>query len=305
MGLVNGIDMLRQARAGGYAVGAFDLINLEFLEGVLAGAVGRRAPVILSLAEIHFDYVDLDLFAPALLRAAERAPIPASVHLDHGEDMDTIERALAAGFTSVMIDGSALSYEENVRLTREVVRMAHAAGAAVEAELGYVAGREFYVGGRDAAADAGLDTGPGAGSGAASDAASVVYTDPDQAADFVARTGCDSLAVSVGTIHGLCRGRPRLDLPRLAEIRGKVPVPLVLHGGSGLTDEEFRQLIVGGVSKINFYTELSHAATRAVKETLAAEPEVTGITRVLSGIRDTVRHVVEEKVTAWGSAGRA
>lgn len=292
MGLVNGIDMLRQARAGGYAVGAFDLINLEFLAGVITGAVACRSPVILSVAEIHLDYVDLDLFAPALRRAAERVPVPVSVHLDHGEDLATVKRALAAGFTSVMIDGSNLPYEENVRVTREAVRMAHAAGAAVEAELGYVAGREFYAGGRDAA-EANVEI------------VQVVYTDPDQAADFVARTGCDSLAVSVGTVHGLYRERPRFDIPRLREIREKVGVPLVLHGGSGLTDDEYRRLIAAGISKINFYTELSHAATRAVKEAIAADPEVTGITRVLAGVKEAVRGIVEDKFAVWGSAGRA
>ncbi len=292
MSLVNGVEMLWKARSEGYAVGAFDLINLEFLDGVLAGAAARRAPVILSLAEMHLDHADLDLFAPALIKAAERASVPVSVHLDHGERLETVERALAAGFTSVMIDGSALPYEENVRLTREAVRLARAAGAAVEAELGHVAGREFYVEGRDAA-------------GADLEDVPLFYTDPDQAADFVEKTGCDFLAVSIGTVHGLYRGRPRLDIPRRERIRDRVPVPLVLHGGSGLTDEEFRRLIAAGISKINFYTELSHAATRAIKDVIAADPAVTGITRVLSGVRDAVRRIVEEKVAVWGSANRA
>ncbi len=292
MPLADAGGMLRAARLGGYAVGAFDVVNLEFLAGVIEGAVARRAPVIVSLAEIHLEHVDLEVFAPALLAAAARAPVPVAVHLDHGTDLGVIERALKAGFPSVMIDGSSLPYEENVRLAREAVRLARSFGAAVEAELGYVAGREFYAGGREAVV---------------ADVAEVpvAYTDPEQAADFVARTGCDFLAVSVGTVHGLYRGRPRLDLGRLRAIREKVPVPLVLHGGSGLTDDEFRSLVAGGISKINFYTELSHAAAGAVREAAAADPEAQGITYLLGGIRTAVRRVVEEKVSVWGSAGRA
>lgn len=292
MSLVNGIDMLRQARAERYAVGGFDLINLEFAAAILAGAAAQRAPVILSLAQIHFDYMDMELIAPSLLAAAQRAPVPVAVHLDHGEDLETVVRAIRCGFTSVMIDGSMLPYEENVRLTSEVVRLAHACGVAVEAELGCVAGREFYSGGRDAA-ETDIDQ------------VELIYTDPDQAADFVRRTGVDSLAVSVGTVHGLHRGRPRLDIPRLQRIHAAVPVPLVLHGGSGLSDEEFALLIGAGISKINFYSELSHAGSAAVRSVLQEDPHVAGITRLLGGIKGAVQAVVEEKIRLWGGRGRA
>ncbi len=291
MSLTNGIEMLRRARAEGYAVGAFDVVNLEFLQGVIRGAVNRKAPVIVSLAEMHFEHADLEVFAPLLLKAAELAPVPVSVHLDHGESLETVERALRAGFTSVMLDGSALPYEENVRLTREAVRLARSFGAAVEAELGAVPGREFYAEGREGAK-------PGS-------EFNFLYTDPEQARDFVSRTGCDFLAVSVGTVHGLYKGEVRLDFERLERIRDAVPVPLVLHGGSGLSAEDYRRLIARGIAKINFYAELSHAATRAIKEEVASDPGVTGILRLLGTVRDAVQRVVEEKIALWGSAGKA
>lgn len=295
MSLTNGIEVLRKARAEGYAVGAFDVVNLEFLQGVIRGAARKRAPVIVSLAEMHFDHVDPEVFAPALIRAAELAPVPVSVHLDHGESLETVERALRAGFTSVMLDGSALPYEENVRLTREAVRLARSFGAAVEAELGAVPGREHYAESREQA-EVAL---PGVKE------SDFLYTDPHQARDFVSRTGCDFLAVSVGTVHGLYKGKVRLDFERLERIREAVPVPLVLHGGSGLGPEDYRRLIAGGIAKINFYAELSQAATRAVKEEVASDPGVAGILRLLSPIREAVQRVVEEKIEIWGSAGRA
>lgn len=198
MSLVNGIAMLARARARGYAVGAFDVINPEFLAGAMEGVTAARAPVLLSLAEMHLDYVDREGFAPALRRAAETAPAPLTVHLDHGSRLDTLARALAAGFTSVMFDGSRLPYAENLRLTREAVRRAHAAGAALEAELGQVCGHEEATG----------EPGPGSRDPAPG------YTGPAQAADFVRQTGCDFLAVSIGTVHGLHRQQVRLDLPR-------------------------------------------------------------------------------------------
>jgi fructose-bisphosphate aldolase class II len=294
LSLTNGIEMLRRARAEGYAIGAFDVVNWEFLQGVIQGAARMRAPVIVSLAEMHFDHVDLELFAPALLKAAELAPVPVSVHLDHGESLETVERALRAGFTSVMLDGSLLPYEENIRLTREAVRLARSFGAAVEAELGAVPGREFYAEGRDQA--------EGEPSGA--ERTGFLYTDPEQARDFVSRTGCDFLAVSVGTVDGLYKGEVHLDFDRLERIRKAVPVPLVLHGGSGLSAEDYRRLIAGGIAKINFYAELSHAAVRAVREA-ASDPKAAGILRFLAPVREAVQRVVEEKIEIWGSAGKA
>lgn len=293
MSLVNAKAILQRARGGGYAVGAFDLINLEFLEAILASAAVKQAPVILSLAQIHFDYMDLELIAPSLVQVAKQASVPVAVHLDHGEDLDTVIRAIRSGFSSVMIDGSTLPYEQNVALTREAVRIAHAVEVSVEGELGYVAGREFYQGGRDTAGEASVTE------------VEVVYTDPDAAVDFVSRTDVDSLAVSIGTMHGLHRGRPRLDLDRLRRIREKVPIPLVLHGGSGLTEKEYHSLIVAGISKINLYSELSHAATAAIRSVLAKEPKAAGITYVLSAMKEAVRCVVEEKIEIWGSAAKA
>ncbi len=282
MPLVNMKDMLAHAYAEGYAVGGFDLVGLEFLDGIMQAAERERSPVILSLAESHFDYYDFELAMAASVAAAERASVPVAIHLDHGASLESAVRAINLGCNGVMVDASHRPYAGNVAATREVTHMAHACGVPVEGELGYVAGVE----GEDA------ERHPG----------EVVYTAPDEAARFVAETGVDFLAVSVGTVHGRLRGEPRLDFERLAAINAAVGRPLVIHGGTGLSDEQFRRLIANGVSKINYYTALADAAAARIR---ANDREGAGYTALLAGVREAVAEETARCMRVFGSSGRA
>ena len=284
MPLVHFSDLLAHAYRHRYAVGAFDLVGLEFLEAALSGAEATRAPVILSLAESHFEHYDFDTLMPAVVAAARRAAVPVAIHLDHGSGLKSVERAIRLGANAVMVDASHLPFADNVARTREVVEFAHACGVPVEGELGYVAGVE----GEDA------EKHPG----------EPVYTSPEEARLFVEQTGVDCLAVSVGTVHGRLRGRPRLDFERLARINSALGIPLVIHGGTGLEDGEFRRLIENGVAKINYYTALSDAAAAAVREAAAQDPKA-GYTRLIAGVRRAVQAEVARVNTVFGSAGRA
>jgi fructose-bisphosphate aldolase class II len=276
--------MLDHAYRNRYAVGALDLVSLDFLEAIVAGAEAQRAPVILSLAESHFEYYDFELAMAATVAAARRASVPVAIHLDRGASYESAVRAINLGCNGVMVDASHAPFAENVAATRAVVEMAHACGVAVEGELGYVAGVE----GEDA------EKHPG----------EVVYTAPEEAEAYVAQTGVDCLAVSVGTVHGRLRGTPNLDFERLARIRASVGVPLVIHGGTGLADEQFRRLIENGVAKINYYTALADVAGRRIHENTHARPDA-GYTGLVAGVRAAIAQEVERCLRLWGSAGRA
>lgn len=284
MALVDMRDMLEHAYRNRYAVGAFDLVSLDFLEAILAAAERRRAPVILSLAESHFEHYDFELAMAATVAAARRARVPAAIHFDHGASLESAVRAINLGCTGVMVDASTLPLEDNIAATRAVVGMARGCGVPVEGELGYVAGVE----GEDA------EKHPG----------EIVYTAPDEAADYVRRTGVDFLAVSVGTVHGRLRGEPRLDLDRLAAIDAGLGIPLVIHGGTGLSDAQFRALIERGVAKINYYTALADAAAAAMRARASADPRA-GYTGLMRGVRAAIAAEVERCIELWGSAGRA
>lgn len=286
MALVNMTEMLQKAKKEGYAVGSFDLINMEFAEAIIEAAVSVHSPVILSTAAVHFDYVNMKALAPSLVRLAEEAPVPVTLHLDHGSDLEMAILALRLGFTGIQVDTAHLPFAENVAYTKEVVRAAHAVGASVEGELGYVAGHEGDHQNRQMKDE-------------------TVYTLPSEAEQFAALTGIDCLAVSVGTIHGLLKGEPRIDFDRLNEINQVLDIPLVIHGGSGLADETYRKLVQNGMSKINFYAELSKASVESIKERLQANPETTMITEVLGGVRQAVASKVSQRIQLWGSANQA
>jgi fructose-bisphosphate aldolase class II len=284
MALVNMRDMLEHAYRNRYAVGAFDLVGLEFLEGIMEAAEACRAPVILSLAESHFDHYDFDLLMPAVEAAARRAEVPVSIHFDHGASLESATQAINRGCNGVMVDASTLALPENVSRTRAVVDMAHACGVPVEGELGYVAGVE----GEDAVQHPG----------------ELVYTSVEEARVYVQRTGVDFLAVSIGTVHGRLKGRPKLDYSRLERINQALGVPLVIHGGTGLSDEQFQRLIANGVAKINYYTALSDAAARTLRNN-AAQHAGAGYTTLLRHTRDAVAAETARCMRLWGSAGRA
>ncbi len=277
-------DMLDHAYRDRYAVGAFDLVSLDFLEAIVAGAEAQRAPAILSLAESHFEYYDFELAMAATVAAAQRASVPVAIHLDHGASHESAVRAINLGCNGVMVDASTLPFESNVATTRAVAEMAHACGVPVEGELGYVAGIE----GEDA------EKHPG----------EVVYTSVEEARNYVERTGVDFLAVSIGTVHGRMRGVPKLDFERLARINETLRIPLVIHGGTGLSDDQYRRLTENGTAKINYYTALADAAAGRMRANAAHDPRA-GYTGLLKGVRGAIQAEVERMIRIFGAADRA
>lgn len=283
MPIVNMKHMLQHAYDNRYAVGAFDLVSLDFLEGIMKAAEHCQSPVILSLAESHFDHFDFDLMMPAVEAAAKRAQVPVAIHLDHGASLSSAIHAINQGCNGVMVDASHAPLPDNIRLTREIVEMAHGCGVAVEGELGYVPGVE----GEDA------ERHPGA----------ISYTSVEDAKRYVTETGIDFLAVSIGTVHGRMRGEPRLDLDRLEQINKALGIPLVIHGGTGLSDEQFGHLIANGVCKINYYTALADAAGARITDN--AMQGQAGYTALTDGTSDAIAREVERCMRLWGSAGAA
>ena len=246
--LVNLVEILHLAEEKHFAVGAFNTPNLECILAVVDTAEKLNVPVILSHAQLHEDVAPLDKIGPVMLEAARRAKVPVCVHLDHCETLDYMARALELGFTGVMYDGRTLPYAENLENTKKAVAMAKGYNCGVEAELGALASRE---GGASV-------SGP-------------VYTDHDQAVEFCEKTGIDALAPSFGTAHGIYKSKPVLDLERVKVIAQKTGLPLVMHGGSGVSPEDYRTGIANGLRKINYYSYMSKAGTQAVKELLARE----------------------------------
>lgn len=283
MPLVHLKDLLRHARANAYAVGAYDVVDCNFIAAVIAGAERARAPVIVSFAESHFAHYDFPVLMAAAAAAAKRASVPIALFLDHGGGLESAITAIRHGVNGVMVDASHLSFDDNVAATHAVVDMAHAVGVPVEGELGYVPGVE----GEDAVRHPG----------------EIRLTSPQEAAHYVDATNVDFLAVSVGTVHGRLRGAARLDLDRLAAIGEAVGVPLVIHGGTGLSDEQFRELAARGVAKINYYTALSDLATAAA--TSAMEPMEAGYTAGMDAVRVALAGEVTRTCDVFGAAGRA
>lgn len=244
-------DVLIPAKKGRYAVGMFNALNVEMARGVISAAEETRSPVIVGTAEVLLPYVPLENVADVLIPMARRASVPVAVHYDHGITFLRCMEALKLGFTSIMYDCSTDTYEENIRKVAELSRIAHAFGASVEAELGHVGDNEGGV-------ECGSNT-PGHES---------LYTDPRQVKDFVERSGADALAIAVGTAHGPYKLPPKLDFFRIRTIAETIPTPLVLHGGSGLSDDDFRQAIARGISKVNIFTNINIAGAAASKAAL-------------------------------------
>ncbi|QTL98182.1 ketose-bisphosphate aldolase [Iocasia frigidifontis] len=243
--LVSLKEILARSIEEKYAVGAFNVTNHQMVEAIIEAAESTDVPVIINIAEVHFKYLDLKKFLPYLKNRIEASFVPIALHLDHGLSFETVIKAIRLGFSSVMIDASSLPFEENVALTAKVVEAAHAAGISVEAELGHVAGGE---GNLDGGTEVNRDT----------------FTHPEEAKKYVAKTGIDALAVAIGTVHGPYKGQPELDFDLLVKLRKEVDIPLVLHGGSGLNDSDFRKAIELGINKVNFYTQNSIQAVEAI-----------------------------------------
>ena len=310
MSLVTTKEMFEKSMKEGFAIGAFNVNNMEIIQGIVEAAAEQNSPVILQASSSAIKYAKINYLMKMVEAAVEEHPnIPIAIHLDHGPDFETCKMCVDAGFTSVMFDGSKYDFEENIRLTKEVVDYAHAHGVVVEAELGKLAGIEDDV------------------NVAASDA---MYTDPNQAEEFVRRTGVDSLAIAIGTSHGAYKfkGEAKLRFDILKEIKAKIPnTPIVLHGAStvipelvdmcnqyggnipgakGVPDEILHEASISGVSKINVDTDLRLAMTGAIRKVLAEEPSVFDPRKYLIPARELVKETVAHKIKdVFGSANKA
>ena len=282
--LVNFQHILPKAQREHYAVGLFNALNTEMARGVIGAAEALRSPVIVGTAEILLPYSPLECVCDALKFMAQRTDVPVVLHYDHGLTFDKCMEALKLGFTSLMYDCSTDPYEENVRKLAELTRIAHAFGATVEAELG-------HVGDNDSDEPALEDP-------------SAFYTDPVQAKEFVDKTHVDALAIAVGTAHGAYRFTPKLDFDRIVAIRQAIPeTPLVLHGGSGLSDEDFRRAIQCGIAKVNIFTDINVAGARAIRE--AVQAEKCAMTDLMNLQVEAVKEATMQKMRLFGSEGKA
>ena len=278
-------SILQNARKGRYAVGAFNCLSLEHVIGAIQAAEELKSPIILQLAEVQFPCAPMELMAPVYLEAAKRASVPVAVHLDHGQSLETCVKAIQLGFNSVMFDGAELSFEENVRQTAEIVRIAHAAGVDVEAELGRVGDTGFG----------------GEGTG---EATPDVFTDVDESAEFIRLTGVEALAIAIGNLHGRYVATPKLNIERLKEIASRNELPLVLHGGSGTSEEDFKSCIHNGICKINVATALQMAVTDAMRKYLS-ENESAGYIDTKSVIVEATKESVTQHILLFESNGKA
>lgn len=276
--LANTKDILLDAQKGKYGVAAFNVYSLETVQAAIKAAEKENQPVIIALGERYFPTVDVEGFASMVRAMAEKASVPISLHLDHAYEKESIIRAIRSGFSSVMFDGSAYDIEKNMQLTKEIVEIAHMAGVSVEAEIGSLAKGAFS------------DEEEGDGT----------LTDPETAKSFVEETGVDFLAAAIGTVHGMYKGEPKIDLDLLQSIREVVDIPLVLHGGSGTPDEKIRQAIQSGISKINVNTEVSMAAVSHL-QTYFENKEMVHLSSVMSDMQRSMEPVMEKFVKLFSA----
>lgn len=269
-------EVLKDAQKKKYAVGLFNTIDTDMLQAAIEAAEALKSPIIIGTAEILLPYGELKLISPSVVEAAKRAKVPVVVHYDHGLTFERCMEAIQCGFSSIMFDGSTEDFEANIDATRKIVKIAHAFGCSVEAEIGHV----------------------GNADGTSAD----VLTTADEAYHFTTSTGVDALAVSIGTSHGVYKHPPKLNFDRLAEIRARISTPLVLHGGSGLSDDDFRRCIAGGIAKVNIFTDLTLAATEGFcKGVDAGENYMKARNRKVDAIRE---HIVRY-IRLFGSENRA
>ena len=284
MNLVPMADILQDAHKKNYAVGGFNINNMEFLQGIMMGAEELDSPVILQASEGAIRYIGIDYVMQMVEAATKDTDIPVALHLDHGSDFESIMKCIRAGFSSVMIDASKMSFEENIALTKKVVEAAHSVGVSVEAELGTIGGTEddHTVEEKDA-----------------------MYTDPDQAKEFVDATGVDALAIAIGTAHGVYEGEPELDFERLDTIKKLIEMPVVLHGASGISAEDLKTGVKYGVNKVNVNTDFQQSFTAKIKEVFAEKPELYDPRKYCGPGREAIAEKVKEKIKTLGSDGQS
>lgn len=276
--LVNTKKILKDAQRGKYAVAAFNVYNLETVQAAIHVAEQENQPVIIALGERYFSTVDVEGFSALVRAIAEKSSIPVALHLDHAYEKESIIRAIRCGFTSVMFDGSAYEIDENVRRTKEIVEIAHMAGVSVEAEIGSLAKGDFS------------DEEEGDGT----------LTDPKAAKEFVDATGVDFLAAAIGTVHGMYKGEPKIDLPLLERIQQAVEVPLVLHGGSGTPNEVIKQAIQLGICKVNVNTEVSMAAVSLLKDYFDTQ-HIAHLSTVMADMQQAMESVMTKFVQVFAN----
>jgi len=284
MNLVPMADILNKANEEGYAVGGFNINNMEFLQGIIEGAEEANSPLILATSEGAIRYIGMEYVLGMVEAATKNTDIPVALHLDHGSSFEKAMECIRRGYSSVMIDGSKYPFEENIAMTKKVVEAAHSVGVSVEAELGKLGGTEddHTVEEREA-----------------------TFTNPDEAVEFVERTGIDALAVAIGTAHGVYKGEPNLDFERLEAINNKIDIPLVLHGASGVPDSDVRKAVSFGINKVNVNTAFQQAFTSKVKELFAEDPELYDPRKYCGPGREAIKERVKEKIDVLGSKNKA
>ena len=282
--LVTGKEILQHAHENGYAVGAFNVNNMEIVQAIIEAAEETQSPVILQASQGGLKYAGVEYIAALGKLAAEKASVPVALHLDHGTDFQQVMLCLRNGFTSIMVDGSKYEFEENIEFTNKAVEVSHAVGVSVEAELGKIGGTEDDV------------------TVAEKDA---TFTDPDEAEEFVKRTKVDSLAIAVGTAHGVYKGEPELDFDRIKTIKERLKMPLVLHGSSGVAAEDIKKAVSLGINKINIDTDLRMAFANAVGDYVRENPEQIDPRKILGPAKEEMKEKVKEKMELFGSAGKA
>jgi fructose-bisphosphate aldolase, class II len=287
MALESMTNMLKKARAEQYAVGQFNINNLEFTQAILQAAEEEKAPVILGVSEGAARYMGGFKFTVAMVKALMdeyHISVPVAIHLDHGSSFEKCVQAVEAGFTSVMIDGSHYTLEENIALTKKVVEMAHAVGVSVEAELGRIGGQEDDL---------------------VVDDAEAMYAVPSECKQLIDETGVDCFAPALGSVHGPYKGEPNLGFNRMEEIKNLTGVPLVLHGGTGIPTKDIKRAIELGHAKINVNTENQISATKAIREVLAQKPDLYDPRKYLGPARDAIKETVKGKIREFGSSNKA
>ncbi|HEX3045767.1 MAG TPA: tagatose-bisphosphate aldolase subunit GatY [Bacillota bacterium] len=284
MSLVNPMSFIGAARQKGVAIAAFNVHNLETIQAVVEAAAEERAPVMVQTTPGTLKHAGIAYVAAAVKVAAEIHRIPVALHVDHCDSFAVIVQCIQQGYTSVMIDGSKLSYPENTALVKKVVEVARAAGVPVEAELGKIGGTEDQM---------------------TVDEREATFTVPEEAQDFVNITGINTLAIAIGTAHGEYKGEPKLDFERLTAIRKLVDIPLVLHGASGVPDESVREAIRRGICKVNIATELKIPMAKAIQDTFARNPKENDPRNYMGAAKEAVKKVVREKIRLCGTSGLA